>query len=64
LRLRKDERLLRLSDSDWDNLRDLINILEPLKSMTEAIESEKYPTISKLLPVFTQLEINCNAAGD
>ena len=48
-------RYLMPEGGDWTVIEELVNILEPFQKVTEAMSTEKYPTISSVKPLFYKL---------
>ena len=57
LHVKRDLHHLELSPREWHNLEDLINLLGPFKSSTEVLSGQKYPTLSCLAAILSDL--NC-----
>ena len=66
MRSRDKQNVATLSQEDFGDLEDLIEILKPLKTATTALCEEKVPTISIVLPLKHQLLTNilCVQDGD
>ena len=49
-----DEKLVlcQISSSEWDNVRDLVSMLKPLKDATVYLSGSAYITISSTLPTY------------
>ena len=48
-------RYLMPEGGDWTVIEELVNILEPFQKVTEAMSTEKYPTISSVKPLLYKL---------
>ena len=53
---KRDERSLKLSDTEIQQMSSLIKILKPMKTGTTFLGSEKSPTVSRMLQLLLKLK--------
>ena len=56
LHVKCDLHHLELSPREWHELEDLVNLLGPFKSSTEVLSGQKYPTLSCLAAILSDLK--------
>ena len=56
---------LEMTQDNWDLMKDLLPVLEPLKEMTDILQGQGYPTISLVYPALhiIKQQLECNVTG-
>ncbi len=56
----KEESFVQITEEHWKNLSDILHVLEPLKSATEILSGDNYPSLNMVIPAYWERLASCN----
>ena len=51
----KEESFVQITEEHWKNLSDILHVLEPLKSATEILSGDNYPSLNMVIPAYVAI---------
>jgi hypothetical protein len=51
----KEKSFVQITEEHWKNLSDILHVLEPLKSATEILSGDNYPSLNMVIPAYVAI---------
>jgi hypothetical protein len=51
----EEESFVQITEEHWKNLSDILHVLDPLKSATEVLSGDSYPSLNMVVPCYVML---------